>query len=188
MFLQTCTKPVVVHKYTDTEVSEYQATKEFPSSLEEVDRDEQADKKNVPQPEKGEKNWMWKRGKWTRQITLEVYDKIAKLLTDIIGSPVVVRGVFYYPPGGYRVWHSNQYDPHGWRLYMVHTNGGESAFNYLADGKVVSMPDKDGIVNAFKVGDGKDILYHSVHSDTADRWSLGFLVEDPKAVEKLLKR
>lgn len=32
-----------------------------------------------------------------------------------------IRGNFYYPPGGYREWHSNKYDTHGWRMYLVHT-------------------------------------------------------------------
>lgn len=69
-------------------------------------------------------DWFPRGGKYQRITTqnADIY-KASLTLSAILGNRLYhqVRGNFYYPPGGYREWHTNQYDAHGWRLYLVHT-------------------------------------------------------------------
>lgn len=174
LFKQTQTKPDIPHGYTEEEIKEYQMTSLLPKDLKAVDADERKNKGEAPTGDST--SWMWKRGKWTRptQQTGGIYSEIARLLSDLLKSKVTIRGVFYYPPGGYRVWHSNRIDPPGLRFYIIGGNGG--AFHYLDNGAVKTVKDVNGSINIFRVSQ-TDPFYHSVTSE-GDRWSLGFLVEN----------
>lgn len=92
-----------------------------------------------------------------------------------------VTGLFYYPPGGYTIWHTNRYDKIGWRVYYVQTEEeGKSWFNYRDNqtGVIYSIPDKSGYFNIFQVKeDFDDALWHCVHSET-HRHSVGLYIPD----------
>jgi hypothetical protein len=95
------------------------------------------------------------------------------------------RGDFYYPNGGYREWHSNQYDPHGWRLYIVHTvPSGCASFQYVDPHTKTrhQCVDFDGCMRLFRIGSGEDLLWHSIISD-GQRWSLGFILNEESAAK-----
>lgn len=90
------------------------------------------------------------------------------------------RGVFWYPKGGFREWHSNfpyneQTDKAGWRIYLVDVvEEGKSGFQYLnREGEVVHCADRKGHANIFWLPEDR-FFWHSVFSHT-DRFSCGFL-------------
>jgi len=89
------------------------------------------------------------------------------------------RGIFWYPKGGYREWHTNHpYDgvieSAGWRLYLIDVDGeGESYFNYLdASGRLHRVLDKPLYANVFYLPPVA-LFWHSVVSN-GDRFSCGF--------------
>jgi len=92
-----------------------------------------------------------------------------------------VTGLFYYPPGGYTIWHTNRYDRIGWRAYYVKTaEEGKSWFNYKdrQSGEIHSIPDRSGYFNMFKVTEELDeALWHCVWSQT-HRFSIGIHIPD----------
>lgn len=89
------------------------------------------------------------------------------------------RGVFWYPKGGYREWHSNfPYNDHtdraGWRIYLVDVEEeGMSGFQYLDEkGKCTHCADKQGYANIFWLPHDR-FFWHAVFSHT-NRFSCGF--------------
>ena len=49
--------------------------------------------------------------------------KLHNMLVNQFGNDFIgIRGWFWYPPKGFREWHTNMYDPSGWRLYIVHVD------------------------------------------------------------------
>ena len=116
-------------------------------------------------------------------------------------------------PMGYREWHTNRFDPWGWRLYIVHTDpSGCGMFRFqepqshhkLQSGmghiegqqeqgskpspsprQIHTRIDHDGSIRLFRVRGGQDALWHSICSEGGDRWSLGFAISD-KAAQALL--
>ena len=45
--------------------------------------------------------------------------------TELISARGVAlgnSGQFFYPPGGFRTWHTNVWDGLGWRGYIVHVD------------------------------------------------------------------
>jgi hypothetical protein len=72
----------------------------------------------------GNNNWRASFGKYERRgDRIEDVWKASSDLGTILNMQLGrrIRGNFYYPPGGYREWHTNKYDAHGWRMYLVHT-------------------------------------------------------------------
>jgi hypothetical protein len=92
---------------------------------------------------------------------------------------VKITGLFYYPPGGYASWHTNQFDDIGWRFYYIRTTTpGKSWFRYkhVLNDTVHLAPDGEEHYNMFYLtGDKDDLIWHSVYSDT-NRFSVGFRV------------
>ena len=95
-------------------------------------------------------------------------------------SSFAQRGVFWYPKGGFREWHSNfpyndQTDASGWRIYLVDVaEEGKSGFQHLnSEGELVHCADRKGYANVFWLPEDR-FFWHSVFSHT-DRFSCGFL-------------
>lgn len=89
---------------------------------------------------------------------------------------VINSGQFWYPPGSFMGWHTNQRAP-GWRLYLtVASSPGKSFFRYRdpESGTIKTSWDRGFDVRLFRVGDEQP-LWHSVYSET-DRFSFGFLI------------
>ncbi len=95
-------------------------------------------------------------------------------------SCLEVRGNFFYPPSGFREWHTNYRNP-GLRAYCVFCDEAfSSSFNYLdlRDNSTVIVQDKSDFCNVFEVPEPSDLasyLWHSVSSQTW-RISMGFRV------------
>lgn len=95
---------------------------------------------------------------------------------------VEVSGHFWYPPGSYMGWHTNQRVP-GWRAYLTYAEQpGRSYFRYRhpSDGTVVTSWDGEWDLRVFRVGAPRP-FWHAVYSET-HRYSFGYrLVPDPSA-------
>ena len=96
---------------------------------------------------------------------------------------------------GYREWHTNRYDPWGWRLYLVHTNpSGCGSFRFQEpvshrqfdkERQIHTRVDHDGAIRLFRVQGGEDALWHSICSEGGDRFSLGFIISNESAQHML---
>lgn len=90
-----------------------------------------------------------------------------------------ISGLFWYPPGGYREWHTNCYNRCDWTLYVVYVEeDNKSWFNYIhpTTKEYISIPDKNKHINIFFLKkDEKNPFWHNVRSDT-NRLSIGLSV------------
>ncbi len=112
---------------------------------------------------------------------------LRQAVEGFFGGPCTRVGDFWYPAGGYRSWHTNNYDVHGWEMFLVDVDVPQgSYFQYIdpATGAWVKVPDKPGMINIFKV-DPKNHFWHSIVSENANRWSQGFRIPD-NWIERLL--
>ena len=100
------------------------------------------------------------------------------------------RGCFYYPPGGFKEWHTN-IEQTGWRGYIVGIDKpGMSEFIYENHNtnEVISVKDAHMNVNLFCVPkDSNPQVWHAVRS-YCNRFSLGFLLKDAARIELILHR
>ena len=86
-------------------------------------------------------------------------------------------GHFWYPPGGYMGWHTNNRNP-GWRFYISYVDKpGNSFFRYRdpISGEVITSYDKQWDFRLFKVSLDKS-LWHAVYSNT-HRFSIGYTIK-----------
>jgi hypothetical protein len=91
----------------------------------------------------------------------------------------MVRGLFWYPKGGFREWHTNRFHLSGWRLYLIECDEDERswfAYKHPKTGITHRIPDRRGYINIFKVTKDPP-LWHNVYSQT-NRFSLGIHVTD----------
>lgn len=99
---------------------------------------------------------------------------------------IYVKNLVYMPPGGFLMWHTNRYDNDrvSYRLYMTSTDvDGGSYFKYWSEReeKIMKVHDFHGAVRLFtntmksdeEAGEPK-YLWHTVASETAHRFSIGF--------------
>ena len=130
-------------------------------------------------------------------------------------NAVVNSGDFYYPPGGFKEWHTNKCqqksskvyvegtdDPGfmsstdcrgfkgtgGWRGYLVYAAEDERSWMSLLDGagRIRSVPDRSGYLNLFFLGHTDgEITWHTIYSET-HRWSMGFRIDEEWLNEELL--
>jgi hypothetical protein len=109
-------------------------------------------------------------------VSYPLYYHDKSVLSEYDASSLEVRGNFFYPPGGFREWHTNSINP-GWRAYCVFSDEAKtSSFNYLSPGNntLSIVADKSDYVNLFRVGSYEEPeLWHSVQSSTW-RLSMGF--------------
>lgn len=99
---------------------------------------------------------------------------------------VACSGHFWYPPGSYMGWHTNNRAP-GWRVYLTHAvEPGQSFFRYRdpRTGEIVTSMDHDWDLRVFRV-DPKAPLWHTVYSNT-HRFSFGYIVIEKSLVRSFL--
>jgi len=100
--------------------------------------------------------------------------------TGIETRPWRPQGFFYYPPGGWREWHTNWNTP-GWRMYLVRNaanRGSDFFYTDFRTGEVVRRQEPIAVVRLFQIPRGGGwfrggpLLWHSIRSHTG-RWSFG---------------
>jgi len=85
-------------------------------------------------------------------------------------------GQWWYPPGTFFGWHTNESYP-GWRLYLSHSEEpGRSFFRYRhpTSGEIVTSPDAAWDLRCFVIS-REQPLWHAIASDT-HRFSIGWHV------------
>jgi len=101
-------------------------------------------------------------------------------LKKLLGQEVLVRGNFFYPPGGFKEWHTNMHHEPGWAMYIVHVEEDhQSWFRYIdpLTKEMVTLWDFNGAVNFFKI-DSHRPFWHCIKSENTRRWSRGFMLPD----------
>jgi hypothetical protein len=115
--------------------------------------------------------------------------ELHNIIKNIYGDEFIeLRGWFWYPPKGFREWHTNRYDPPGWRIYLLSVEEDNKSWFLLRDpktGELKKYNDKNGYVNIFKLYSEKEnLIWHSICSQT-NRFSLGMYFTD-SFIEKLI--
>ena len=102
---------------------------------------------------------------------------VAAAVADLFLEPCRVQGNFYYPRLGFRSWHTNRFDPPGWRMYIVDVDVPRRSYFRVKvplTGEIHTEWDEEGTANFFLIDPNRP-LYHCVGSDS-NRWSKGFKV------------
>lgn len=130
--------------------------------------------------------------KWnylTSYLVLKDLDKKSTLSKEIYkNDKIIISGVFYYPPGSFREWHTNSNAP-GYRLYYINAlEPNKSFLNFVhpISGEVISVPDRKECVNLFMIPEPDEYLWHNVTSET-HRISVGIRICDNKIINDLKK-
>ena len=97
--------------------------------------------------------------------SLPLYWKIKELF----GEHSRLSGFFYYPPGGFKEWHTDFEAPHvdtelHWRIYLVKTEDGTRSWFQYQDPRTAEIRrvhDEDGCLNFFSLREDRP-LWHSV--------------------------
>ncbi len=113
--------------------------------------------------------------------------RLVSTLDRFFGEEVRFSGSLWYPPGGYRAWHTNQTQP-GWRMYLIDFDGpeaevaGKSFFRYMdpRTGELVTLRERPRLMRFFKIEQERDkLLWHCILNDSPySRWSFGFMVSE----------
>ncbi len=117
-----------------------------------------------------------------------VAQKVRRLFREGRKLSIVKSGHFWYPPGGFMGWHTNERSP-GWRLYINYADEpGKSFFRYRdpATGAIVTKSDRRWNVRLFKIS-SVDPLWHAVYSQT-NRFSLGYYITPQRSLAGRVKR
>ena len=129
-FISSCSRPTVIHCQQGVYSSTYDRTINEPPRLilDSIEEFFSFLKKvfcGYSGGSMSNNGWVWHKGKYRRNgaHNSDIY-LATKSLEEIFESRLngELRGNFYYPPKGFREWHTNKYDRHGWRLYLVHTS------------------------------------------------------------------
>lgn len=124
--------------------------------------------------------------------------KTTESLSKLFGKDwITLRGFFYYPPKGYREWHTNAYhmypdqssqeEDFTWRAYFVKCDKDNQAwFKYIdpKTDKIEKLFDQDKIIRVFKLPK-KTQLWHCIYSD-CHRFSMGIQLNN-HGIYRLLK-
>jgi Nif11 domain len=108
-------------------------------------------------------------------------------LEEHFGSTVQFSGSMWYPPLGYRLWHTNETQP-GWRMYLIDFDGpfedsyAASFFRYMnpETKEIVTLRERPKLARFFKIEQEDDKLFwHCIVNATVhNRWSFGFAVPE----------
>ena len=108
-----------------------------------------------------------------------VVDRTKSLFTANVELSVQCSGHFWYPPGGYMGWHTNQRKP-GWRLYVNYAEQPDESFFRYRDPDTAAIHtaiDNEWNFRLFKICREKP-FWHAVYSNV-DRYSLGYIITKP---------
>lgn len=113
--------------------------------------------------------------------------KLISFFEQEFEDEVRFSGSMWYPPNGYRAWHTNETQP-GWRMYVIDFDGsaqeiaGQSFFRYMhpETRELITLRERPKLIRFFKIEQEADkLLWHCiVNASTCSRWSFGFMVSD----------
>ncbi|MFH8788280.1 Nif11-like leader peptide family natural product precursor [Streptomyces roseoverticillatus] len=118
---------------------------------------------------------------------LAAKSRVVTALEGLFGGEVRFSGALWYPPAGYRLWHTNEDQP-GWRMYVIDTDRPfetpekSSFFRYMnpRTQEIVTLPESPRTVRFFKIEqDPEKLFWHCIVNPTdRHRWSFGFAVPE----------
>lgn len=113
--------------------------------------------------------------------------RVIGALEDVFGDEIRFSGSMWYPPSGYRLWHTNKDQP-GWRMYLIDfdddfTDPEQTSFfryRHPESGELVTLKERPRLVRFFKIEqDPARLFWHCIVNPTQrHRWSFGFVVPD----------
>ncbi|MEV3923721.1 Nif11-like leader peptide family natural product precursor [Actinomadura coerulea] len=113
--------------------------------------------------------------------------RLVDALEKVFGGEVRLSGNLWYPPSGYRLWHTNEDQP-GWRMYLIDFDEGfpdaehTSFFRYQhpETGELVTLRERPRLARFFRVEqDPERLFWHCIVNPTPrHRWSFGCHVPD----------
>ncbi|GLY82950.1 Nif11-like leader peptide family natural product precursor [Actinoallomurus iriomotensis] len=118
---------------------------------------------------------------------LEAKHRMIRTLEEFFSAEIRFSGSLWYPPSGYRLWHTNETQP-GWRMYVVDFDepfadpADTSFFRYMnpRTEEIVTLRETPRMVRFFKAEqDPRRLFWHCIVNPTPrHRWSFGFVVPD----------
>lgn len=99
---------------------------------------------------------------------------------------IILSGIFYYPPGSFREWHTNSNTP-GYRLYYINAlEPNKSFLNFIhpISGEIISVPDRKECINLFMIPEPDEYFWHNITSET-HRISVGIRICDNKIINDI---
>lgn len=113
--------------------------------------------------------------------------RMIAMLEECFGSTVQFSGSMWYPPFGYRLWHTNETQP-GWRMYLIDFDDpagdsySTSFFRYMnpESKEIVTLGERPKLARFFKIEQEDDKLFWHciVNASAHNRWSFGFAVPE----------
>ena len=136
-------------------------------------------------------DWILHLGRLTFNVARANRLKLFWKIKEVFGDDARMSGFFYYPPGGFKEWHTDFEDPQmdpekHWRIYLIKSAEDKASwFQYIdpVTGEIERVYDYDGHLNFFNLIEEKP-LWHGVISNT-HRYSLGIKLGD-EAISHLL--
>jgi hypothetical protein len=123
-----------------------------------------------------------------RRLDAQIERKANETFAAGHGVKLHCSGDFWYPPGGYMTWHTNNAAP-GWRIYLTHAEEpGRSFFRYRdpVSGEIVTVSDHEWDARAFRI-DPDLPFWHAIYSDT-NRFSFGYIVYPHRPLHAFVSR
>ncbi|EFC80457.1 hypothetical protein FrEUN1fDRAFT_6433 [Parafrankia sp. EUN1f] len=118
---------------------------------------------------------------------LQAKTRMTSSLETFFGNEVRFSGSMWYPPFGYRLWHTNETQP-GWRMYLIDFDeeipGSDTAsfFRYMnpVTREIVTLQDRPRTARFFKIARcTENLFWHCiVNGASRNRWSFGLTVPD----------
>ncbi|MEM7407745.1 MAG: hypothetical protein AAF458_20815 [Pseudomonadota bacterium] len=138
-----------------------------------------------------DQQWVVHLGRMSMHADLALSSPLARKIEEVFNGEARLSGYFYYPPGGFKEWHTDYEDPpeepeKRWRVYMIKTTkDNKSWFQYFdTKNRIRKIMDRNGYLNVFHLTETPP-LWHAVYSNT-HRWCIGIKFEE-SVLETLLE-
>ena len=127
------------------------------------------------------------------ELRTRIDDYVHRLIPEIFRNPpplsISSSGHFWYPPGGFMGWHTNN-DAPGWRFYISFADEpGKSYFRYRdpVTGTAHTLLDEQWDFRLFSIAPQRD-FWHAIYSDS-NRFSIGFRIRNrPNLVRRVASK
>ncbi|MCE7992731.1 MAG: hypothetical protein HEP71_12160 [Roseivirga sp.] len=131
---------------------------------------------------KPHEKWSFRPGHIAFNPALGRLNELKTLLNDYFDFQCLQAGDFLYPPGGFRLWHTNKFDLESWFIFFVDVDKPKGSFFKFIDpdtNELITHWDEPGTVNIFRISsNNSDLLWHCIGSEDCHRWSQGFSIPD----------
>jgi hypothetical protein len=124
------------------------------------------------------KEWSFRPGHIAFNPQFHRLKNLNQLLNDFFKFNCIDAGDFYYPPNGFRSWHTNKYDLESWFAFFVDVDQPKKSFFKFIDpetNELITHWDEPKTINIFKIKK-LDLFWHCIGTTEGNRWSQGFTI------------